>query len=118
MRLREATISDAVAISDCICKSMGEHIAPTLAAPGAARLREQMTPSSIESYLGEGYVFFVAEEADRLVGVVAIRPPSHLFYLFVASPCQRRGIGRQMWYQAPTGYWTTALKPRLPSTLL
>jgi GNAT superfamily N-acetyltransferase len=44
-----------------------------------------------------GYQYFVALEADTLVGTAAIRPPSHLYYLFVDSQYQRRGIGRELW---------------------
>jgi len=35
-----------------------------------------------------------------LAGFIAIRPPSHLFHLFVAQPFQRRGVARALWDHA------------------
>ncbi len=100
VRVREATIVDAERISKLICRSVREHIAPTLSDRGAAHLLSRMDVVSVEGYFQDGYVFFVAEEADQLVSVSAIRPPAHLFYLFVDSSCCGRGVGKRMWHHA------------------
>ena len=44
--------------------------------------------------MGEGYPYWIAEEGNEIVGVAAVRPPSHLYHLFVAADRQRQGIGR------------------------
>ena len=41
--------------------------------------------------------YHVAEDAGRLVGVVAVRDNKHLYHLFVAEPHQGQGLARELW---------------------
>jgi GNAT superfamily N-acetyltransferase len=59
-----------------------------------------MTTEHQAGRIRNGYQFFVALESDTLVGTVSIRPPAHLYYLFVDTQHQQRGIGRQLWNHA------------------
>jgi GNAT superfamily N-acetyltransferase len=45
----------------------------------------------------DGFQFFIAKEDEMIVGLIAIRLPCHLYYLFVRPDRQRQGIGRQLW---------------------
>jgi GNAT superfamily N-acetyltransferase len=42
----------------------------------------------------------VAEIAGELAGYIAMRPPTHLFHLFVDARWHRRGVGRALWEAA------------------
>jgi GNAT superfamily N-acetyltransferase len=42
------------------------------------------------------YRYLVAEVAGELVGVAALRPPCHLFHLFVAQRWQGQGLGQRL----------------------
>ena len=98
--IRSATVEDAPAISARVTEGVCEHIAPSLSEGGLRRLLSEMTSEQEANRIRNGYQYFVALESDKLVGTTAIRPPSHLYYLFVDTKHQRRGIGRQLWNHA------------------
>ena len=98
--IRSATVEDAPAISALVTASTREHIASSLSDSGLSHLLCEMTTENQAKRIRSGYQFFVALESDTLVGTAAIRLPSHLYYLFVDTQHQRRGIGRQLWNHA------------------
>jgi len=100
MLIRSATLEDARAISELVTTSAREHIASSLSASGLRHLVSEMTTQQQAHRIRNGYQYFVAFESARLVGTAAIRPPAHLYYLFVDTQYQRRGIGRQLWNHA------------------
>jgi len=58
-----------------------------------------MPPTLVQSYICDPAFIYLTGHIDReLVGAVAIRDRRHLFHLFVAPACQRRGYGRQLWH--------------------
>ncbi len=44
--------------------------------------------------------YWVALEDGAMVGVAAVKPPSHIYHLFVRSDRQRNGIGRRLMNEA------------------
>src|SRR5438874_5461119 len=100
MLIRSATVEDAPAISALVIASAREHIASSLSDGGLSHLLSEMTTENQAKRIRNGYQFFVALESDTLVGTAAIRLPSHLYYLFVDTQHQGRGIGRQLWNHA------------------
>jgi len=98
--IRSATVEDAAAISALVTASVREHIASSLSDGGLSHLLSEMTTENQASRIRNGYQYFVALESDRLIGTAAIRPPAHLYYLFVDTQHQRRGIARQLWNHA------------------
>lgn len=100
MQIRDARFEDAAAISELVTECVREQIRPTLSDAGLERLLSEMDAFSIESRLRGEFRFFLAEEAGMLVGVSAVQLPSHLYYLFIRTGFQRRGIGRQLWFHA------------------
>lgn len=100
MLIRSATVEDAQAISALVTASAREHIASSLSEGGLSHLLSEMTTENQAKRIQNGYQFFVALESDTIVGTAAIRPPSHLYYLFVDTRHQRRGIGRHLWNHA------------------
>lgn len=109
-RLRAAREADAEGISGLVSSLTTRHIARDFSARARSGLLSSMTPSSVRSYLALDYRFTVAEVGIELAGVVAVKLPSHLFYLFVAEPHQQRGIARKLWDHArrttPAIVWT------------
>jgi len=95
--LRDAAGGDAEAISALVIALTRRWIAPDCTEGGTARLLASMSPARIEERLREGHRHVVAELGGRIVGVAALRLPSHLYYLFVADDMQRRGIARALW---------------------
>lgn len=100
---RDAVVGDAEAISALVIASSRRWIAPDCTEEGAARLLDSMSPARVAERLHEGHRHVVAERDGCIVGVAALRLPTHLYYLFVADHLQRRGIARQLWERVRTG---------------
>jgi GNAT superfamily N-acetyltransferase len=100
MLIRDARLLDASSISRLVCDSAREHIGPTLSSNGTENLLSRMNVAAIESFMRGEFRFFLAEDRGSLVGLSAVKLPSHLYYLFVKTAFHRRGIGRQLWLQA------------------
>ncbi len=100
MRIRPAAHSDATEISALVQALAAKHIAREFSSAGAHNLLDSLSPAAIEGYLSANYSYWVAEEAGRIVGVVAVRDTNHLYHLFVADAFCRLGIARQLWRRA------------------
>lgn len=101
VNIRIAGKADAVAISRLISALADKYIVGEFSAEGRETLLRSMRPEAIAGYLDRGFRYHVAEAADgEIVGVVALRDDTHLYHLFVAEACQRRGIGRSLWKTA------------------
>ena len=96
--IRQAQESDASEISSLI---LGVSRYSTLdpAGAGAEKFFASLTPAAIAGYIADtGFDYVVAcDESERIVGVGAVRRPSHLFHLFVLESCHGRGIARRLW---------------------
>ncbi|MDI9240325.1 GNAT family N-acetyltransferase [Lysobacter sp. LF1] len=95
--LRPAMPGDAAAISVLVRGLARRWIVPDCSEEGAAALLESMSEEKTRERLQEGYRYVVAERGDRIVGVAALRLPSHLYHLFVAEEAQRLGVARRLW---------------------
>ena len=127
-RIRAATRDDAFAISALISRLTRQSIAPHCSSDGARTLLASMTPAEVLDRLtgdpaGDQYRYHVvtvhhpdgSEAAhldaagaraagsriagiERIVGVIAMRLPSHLYHLFVDEAMQGRGLARSLWH--------------------
>ena len=95
--IRAASAADAPRISALVRELSEEFITPRFDEGGKSSLLDSMSPENIASYLASDYEFHVAENDGKLVGVVAMRGESHLYYLFIAKAYQHQGIGRRLW---------------------
>jgi len=104
MRIREATGSDAEAISRLVSELAREFLVGELTEQGGANLLASMSPAAVAQNLSAAFDWLVAEESSadgtRLVGVVGTRDDTHLYHLFVAASHQRRGLARRLWGRA------------------
>ena len=97
MEIREASPNDAPAISQLLIYLSEKFISGTLTDEGKSNLVASMSPEAISSYIDRGYDYKVAEEAGKVVGVVATRDDSHLYHLFVHESLQGTGLARKLW---------------------
>ena len=97
LRIRAATAADHVAISALILPLVVTFIVPDCTAEGAALLRASMQPQAILGYLHGDYRYWLAEDAQGLAGVIAVKGRNHLYHLFVAERTQGQGLARQLW---------------------
>ena len=100
MQIRRATESDAERISALIRALSGPFtVSPT--GEGAESFFASIGEQAIRGYItANNFSYLLAETADTLTGVVAIRDRRHLYHLFVAQPFQGKGLGRKLWLAA------------------
>lgn len=96
-QIRVATSADHPAISALLLPLVEKFIAPDCSAEGTALLLGSMQPQAILSYLHGDYRYWLAEDAQGLAGVIAVKGQNHLYHLFVAERVQRQGLARQLW---------------------
>lgn len=99
-QIRVATVSDHQAISALLLPLIEKFIAPDCSAEGTALLLGSMQPQAILGYLHGDYRYWLAEDAQGLLGVVAIKGSNHLYHLFVAERAQGQGLARKLWQHA------------------
>ncbi|MFZ2726876.1 MAG: GNAT family N-acetyltransferase [Methylococcaceae bacterium] len=97
---RAANSSDANAISGLI-GGLSHYFLDDPASPDAAPFLASIVPEAIsERLLTPNYLYILAEQADSLCGVVAIRDGGHLYHLFVDANFHGQGIARELWRRA------------------
>ncbi len=96
MIYRDATLNDAEIVSQFVTALATEHIAPSLTAEGLAKLLAGMNVDATRKRIADGWLHVLRLSDDRLLGVVVVKPPSHLYHLFVETDYQRTGIGRAL----------------------
>ena len=96
INIRLATVADSRLVSDFVSTLTRKYIADSLEEGGLATLLSSMGEEETrERLLGE-YRFFIAKQNEKVVGITAIKLPTHLYYLFVDSGKQRQGIGKRL----------------------
>lgn len=99
-QIRAGHAADHQAISALILPLVEKFIAPDCSADGAELLLASMQPKAILAYLQGDHRYWLAEDAQGLLGVVAMKGRNHLYHLFVAERGQGRGLAKQLWLYA------------------
>src|SRR5438874_9807708 len=100
MKIRLAEKSEAEAISRFVSELAVTHIGSTLPALGLENLLRSMDVDSTITRMIDGFPHWVALEGDAIVGIAVVKPPSHIYHLFVRSDRQRSGIGQRLMNEA------------------
>ena len=100
LHLRSATVADADAMSALVETLLADWLVPDGNAQALARLRHVHRPALIARNINDGYRYWLVEtSAAVLIGFVALKPPAHLFNLYVREEWHGRGIGYRLWQQ-------------------
>ena len=100
MKIRLAEKSEAEAISRFVAELAVTHIGSTLQVEGLENLLRSMDVDSTITRMTDGFPHWVALEGGAIVGIAVVKPPSHIYHLFVRSDRQRSGIGRRLMNEA------------------
>ena len=95
--LRPATGADFPALARLLHDAACRFITPGMAPEVATTFLRDNNEAALLAYREKGHQFRVATIAGAIAGYSAIRPPAHLFHLFVAEPWHRRGVARALW---------------------
>ncbi|MBC8875122.1 MAG: GNAT family N-acetyltransferase [Planctomycetes bacterium] len=96
MTLRNATLDDASAISRFVTDLATEHIAPSLTDNGLSHLLASMNLESTQARIEDGWLHILQISDRDILGLIVVKPPAHLYHLFVDTPAQRSGVGRRL----------------------
>ena len=92
MKIRLAEKSEAEAISRFVSELTVTHIGLILQVGGLENLLRSMDVESTITRMTDGFPHWVALEGGAIVGTAVVKPPSHIYHLFVRSDRQRSGI--------------------------
>lgn len=100
LQLRSATIADVSAMSALVETLLANWLVPDGNPQALIRLRQIHRPAMIARNINDGYRYWLMETADSsLIGFTALKPPAHLFNLYVRGDWHGRGIGGSLWRQ-------------------
>jgi hypothetical protein len=77
IKIGEATVSDAYAISALVCSLTCEHIAPSLGERGLKTLLASMDVAFTTRRIADGWLHLIAFSGGELCGVIVIKWPLH-----------------------------------------
>ena len=100
MKVHLAEESEAESISRFVSELAVTHIGSTLPVGGLKNLLRSMDVDSTLRRMTDGFPHWVALEDNAIVGIAVVKPPSHIYHLFVRSDRQRSGIGRRLMNEA------------------
>jgi len=98
--LRPAALGDYPHLAQMLRTLAQTYIVPGMPVEAAATFLRSNDEAGLLAYREQGHVASVAEVGGIIAGFIAVRPPSHLFHLFVAQDFHRRGIARALWEHA------------------
>ena len=99
LTLRLAVREDAADISRLVSAVTSTHIASTLGDGGLTKLLDSMSIDATLERLADDW-HTGAWLSGALVGVVVVKPATHLFHLFVQTDQQGQGIGATLFAAA------------------
>jgi N-acetylglutamate synthase-like GNAT family acetyltransferase len=106
-KIRKATPVDAKAISALIIPLVKEFISYEYSEQGAALILKSMSAENILSNINQSFEYFVAEEKNKVIGVLGIKLGSHVFHCFVDKNYHRKQLGEKLWE-----YWLARTKAK------
>lgn len=95
-RIRPAHVDDLPAISAVCLAAFDAAAAPSLSAAGVATFGRVAAADAFGARLQSDSHILVAEQEDRIVGVIELKEGRHLAMLFVDPACQGQGIGHAL----------------------
>ncbi len=99
LAIRRAAPSDAARISRFVIALSEEFIVGEFTPHGRAHFLNDHSAANVEQRLAGDFRFYLAEDADQIAALAAIRSNTHLYYLFVGKSYQRTGLSRRLWSQ-------------------
>lgn len=103
MQIRPAEIDDYPTMASMLHALATTFIVPDMTTEAAATFLRSNDAAALLAYRNDGHVSSVALVDGAIAGFITIRPPSHLFHLFVGQQWQRRGVARALWNSVPHG---------------
>lgn len=98
--IRAARSADIPAIAKLLEQLARRHITFEFSPSAEQKFLKSNDETSINTFLANGFRYWVAESTNEIIGFAGVRDHSHLYHLFVAEHAQRQGIARRLWQTA------------------
>ncbi len=99
MKLRDAKAGDLKPITDLIIHCSEQFILPRLSDEGKQTYLRSHSLDQMKERIDQ-FQYQLLEDNEKIVGIVGMRRPSHLFHLHVAPERHGQGFGRMLWTAA------------------
>lgn len=99
-QIRLAQVNECEALSKIATEAANKFIVGELTVEGREKLLSSLGPASIANDFAAGIMFWVAEQNGRFLGYVAMKPPAHLYHLYVDEAFHGRGVGKALFAEA------------------
>lgn len=93
VRFREIGVTDLNAVSRFVLDICARELFPQFEDTGQDTLRRIYGVDSLRSQLWAGGAGVLAELDGQIAGAIALRPPAHIYLLYVDAPHRRLGLG-------------------------
>ncbi len=95
--VRRGVKGDAAQISDLITLSIDEFVCFEYTNSARQLLLDSVSKDNIAKNLAGEFDYWVAEYHNKIIAVLAIKLPSHVFHYFVDKVYHRKGIAKLLW---------------------
>lgn len=97
MYIKPLVLNDIAVASRLIESVSDEYSKDDFSEEGYIRFKEKVLNAGMRKNMEDGFLYWGMIENEGLIGVIAIKPPFHLFNLFVHKEHQRRGVAQALW---------------------
>lgn len=98
--IRTMLAGEEAAVSRLVLATFMKHVAPAFSGDGVAEFRKYANPDAMAERGEEGNIVLVAEDGQKLVGMIEIRDSQHICFFFTEHEYQNKGIGAQLLEEA------------------
>lgn len=97
MNIRPLELYD-IAVASHLIESVSDVFSRSdFSEDGYKNFKEKVLDNGMRKNMKEGFMYWGAFEESKLVGLIAIKRPNHLFNLFVLQDYHRKGIASALW---------------------
>lgn len=95
--IRQASPSDASAISQLIVPLVKEFVSYEYTVQGEKFMLDSITSASIKHHMSQSIDYIVAVIDEQVLAALAIKEQHHIYHFFVNKQFHRQGIGKALW---------------------
>ena len=97
---RQMQAEDILEVSNLVARVFNELVAPEYSSEGVQEFHRYIEPTAFRARSQSNHFSLIALAQTKIVGMIEMRDYNHVSLLFVAQDYRRRGIAKELLYQA------------------